>query len=305
MTLVRSVLDLGEAQIDWILDRSRLHRAQDARSSTTSGVLVGLVFLETSLRTRIGFAAAAARLGGTSIDVLGMRASAVSMPETLDDTLRTLAGYVDVIIARVTEPLAVPAGVAVPVLNGGDRGARAEHPSQALIDLFALREIPRAFDTLVVALCGDLRMRAVTSLLLLFTRRPPCRLVLVTEPSLTAGFRAPPELADIVDHRSLDDLGDVDALYVAGIPHGALDEDGRTRLRVTSTHLDRLPPHARVLSPMPVIDEIEREALAHEKSCVFRQSDDGLFVRMAVLECLLGAGPGGPSSTDGGGVEER
>lgn len=304
MTVVRSVLDLGEAQTDWILDRSRQHRSRRARSSVASGAVVGLVFLETSLRTRVGFAAAAARLGATPIDVVERRSSAVSMPETLDDTLRSVAGYVDLIVARVDGPLSVPAEVVVPVLNGGDRGARAEHPSQAVIDLLALLELPRAFGTLTIALCGDLRMRAVSSLLLLLATRRPRRLVLVTEPKLTEGLRLPPALQDIVDFRSLDDLGEADVLYVAGIPHGALDEGGRTRLRVTSTHLDRLPPHACVLSPMPVIDEIERDALAHRKTRIFQQSDNGLFVRMAVLELLLGAGPGGTSPTGGGGAEQ-
>jgi aspartate carbamoyltransferase catalytic subunit len=289
--VIRSVTDLRSGQIGWILDRARQHRSGTAESSVRPRTVVGLAFLETSLRTRAGFAAAAARLGATPVEVFGVRSSVMSAPESIDDTLRTLAGYSDVVVARVDEPLSIPFGVAVPVLNGGDRGARAEHPSQALIDLFALQRLPIDLGAMTIALCGDLRMRAARSLLLLLAKRRPKRLVLVTDPYLTDGFEQPSGLDDIVEFRPLNDLGKVDALYVVGIPHGALDEAGRTRLRITNDHLDKLPAHAGVFSPLPVIDEMEHEALTHPRVKMFEQSDDGLFVRMALLEFLLGDGP--------------
>jgi aspartate carbamoyltransferase catalytic subunit len=83
------------------------------------------------------------------------------------------------------------------------------------------------------------------------------------------------------------DVGDVDVLYVAGIPHGALDEPGRARLRVDRKALAALPPDAVVLSPMPVIDEIATTARSDPRIGMFRQSDDALFVRMALIEALL------------------
>jgi aspartate carbamoyltransferase catalytic subunit len=249
--------------------------------------VVGLAFLETSLRTRVGFAAAAARLGATSVEVLDVRQSTTSMPESVEDTMRTLAGYVDVLVARLGVPLEVPAGARIPVLNAGDSGPRAEHPSQALIDLLALRKLPVPLEAQTVALCGDMRMRAARSLLLLLNRTTPKRLVLLTESRLEDGFELPPALAEMVEFRTLDHLDDVDVLYVVGIPHGALDESGRTRLRVTVEHLDALPAHARVLSPLPLIDEMERPAFTHPSVRMFEQSEDGLFVRMALLELLL------------------
>jgi aspartate carbamoyltransferase catalytic subunit len=74
---------------------------------------------------------------------------------------------------------------------------------------------------------------------------------------------------------------------VAGIPHRALDEPGRARLRVDRKALAALRPDAVVLSPMPVIDEIATTARSDPRIRMFQQSDDALFVRMALIEALL------------------
>ncbi|HWN60502.1 MAG TPA: hypothetical protein VNO25_07500, partial [Streptosporangiaceae bacterium] len=166
-------------------------------------------------------------------------------------------------------------------LNGGDTGACGEHPSQALIDLYAIEQACGPVSELTVAICGDLRMRAVRSLVRLLARFPPRHLVTISDPRLADG----PE--GIAEHRVPWDVGDVDVLYVAGIPHGALDEPGRARLRVDRKALAALPPDAVVLSPMPVIDEIASTARSDPRIGMFRQSDDALFVRMALIEALL------------------
>jgi aspartate carbamoyltransferase catalytic subunit len=248
---------------------------------------VGLAFFEASLRTRVGFAAASARLGMVPIEIASVRSSPISMAESVKDTLRVFAGYSDIIVTRLSEPFPAAERLAVPLLNAGDRGPDAEHPSQALIDLFALQESFGSVDLLTIALCGDLRMRAARSLLLLLSQRRPKRLLLITEAPLTYGFVLPGDLADITEFRTLDDLTDVEVLYVVGIPYGALEESGRQRLRITRRSINSLPSNAVVLSPLPVIDELERDALTHPSVRVFQQSDDGLFVRMAILEFLL------------------
>ncbi|WP_431818135.1 hypothetical protein [Gordonia jacobaea] len=291
MTLYRCVTDFRADQIDQILDRAARVKSGEAPLAITQRTIVGLAFLEPSLRTRTGFAAAAIRLGATPIEVLGLRASAVSMPESVEDTIRTLSGYADVIVARVDQPLVVPDGVKVPVLNGGDGGPAAEHPSQALIDLFALSQLPVPISQQTIAICGDLRMRAARSLLRLLAGRRPNRLVLITDPKLREGFDCPSELTELIDYRSLDEISDVDALYVVGIPHGAIHEEERTRLRVTVAQLDTLPSHARVYSPLPLIDEMDRTTSRHPRVRAFDQSDDGLYVRLAILEMLLDLHP--------------
>jgi aspartate carbamoyltransferase catalytic subunit len=248
---------------------------------------VGLLFLETSLRTRVGFAGAAARLGGQSIDVAERRGNAVAMPEGWADTLRVVSGNVDLVVARPGR--ALDASQLYPLLvssflNAGDAGRCGEHPSQALIDLYAIEQARGPVSELTVAICGDLRMRAVRSLVRLFARFAPRALFAVSDPRLGDGTD---QAGCYAEHRAPWDVDDVDVLYVAGIPHGALDEPGRARLRVDRKALAALRPDAVVLSPMPVIDEIATTARSDPRIRMFQQSDDALFVRMALIEALL------------------
>ena len=282
--MIVGVDDLGTEEIRHILSRATGLRA-GAASQLTRPPLVGLLFLETSLRTRVGFAAAAARLGGQSVDVAERRGNAVAMPEGWADTLRVVSGNVDLVVARPGRPL--DASQLCPLLvssflNGGDAGRCGEHPSQALIDLYAIEQARGPVSELTVAICGDLRMRAVRSLVRLFARFPPRRLVAISDPRLSDD-----DQAGHAEHRAPWDVDDVDVLYVAGIPHGALDEPGRARLRVDRKALAALRPDAVVLSPMPVIDEIATTARSDPRIRMFQQSDDALFVRMALIEALL------------------
>jgi aspartate carbamoyltransferase catalytic subunit len=290
--VIIGVDDLGTEEIRHILSRATALRA-GAASQLTRPPLVGLLFLETSLRTRVGFAAAAARLSGQSIDIAERRGNAVAMPEGWADTLRVVSGNVDLIVARPGRPLdpeQLNPLLVSSFLNGGDAGRRGEHPSQALIDLYAIEQARGPVCELTVAICGDLRMRAVRSLVRLLARFPPRHLVTISDPRLadsadSADSARGPE--GTAEHRAPWDVGDVDVLYVAGIPHGALDEPGRAHLRVDRKALAALPPDAVVLSPMPVIDEIATTARSDPRIGMFRQSDDALFVRMALIEALL------------------
>jgi aspartate carbamoyltransferase catalytic subunit len=287
--VIVGVHDLGTEEVRLILDRATGLRGGTA-ARLARPPLVGLLFLEASLRTRVGFAAAAARLGGQSIDIAERRGSAVAMPEGWADTLRVVSGNVDLVVARPGRPL--NASQLRPLLvssflNGGDAGPRGEHPSQALIDLYAIEQARGPVAQLTVAICGDLRMRAVRSLVRLLGRFPPRRLVAISDPRLDKGADGAGAPDGITEHRNPWDVDDVDVLYVAGIPHGALDEPGRARLRVDRKALAALPSDAVVLSPMPVIDEISTTARSDPRIRMFQQSDDALFVRMALIEALL------------------
>lgn len=278
-----SIDDLTGDEIDRILERTRLFEQTGAAPSGLPR-LVGLVFGEASLRTRVGFAAAATKLGWGFVDVFERRHSPTSMPESWEDTLRTLSGYVDVLVVRPGESLprtVVVANSRVPYINAGGVGQGGEHPTQALIDLYAIERMRGSLSDLTVAICGDLRMRAVQSLLRLFTRRQPRRVIGITVP----GLRSPGDVPDgpAVEFREPWQVEDVDVLYVAGIPHLAISEPQRALLRITADTMNHLGPDAIVLSPMPVIDEIDGEARRDPRVRMFEQSDLGLFVRMAVL----------------------
>ena len=286
---VHGIGDLSDIQIDAIL--SQAARYADHEPALRSPALIGLAFFETSLRTRVGFASAAHRIGVDVLEVDERRASEISMPESMTDTIRVLSGYVDALVVRSGRPSAESAAAARsdrPWLNAGDRGVDAEHPSQALLDLFALERFQGPIGQLHIAICGDLRMRAARSLLALLGRRGPRRISLLTDPSLMDGFQLPTELESITRYCEPDDLQDASALYVVGIPHGGATEPVRGRLRVARQLLGALPADAIVLSPMPIIDEISSSARSDQRMRYFEQSDLAIHVRTALLELLLG-----------------
>lgn len=286
---LRGIADLSDARLTAVLDRAH-HYASGGTSPRTSAV-VGLLFFEASLRTRAGFAAAAHRLGAGVVEVNERRSSEISMPESSTDTVRTLSGYVDVLVVRSPQPTVDLQQAARPDtgwLNAGDRGLHAEHPSQALIDFFAMERILGPVEDLHVALCGDLRMRSARSLLALLARRRPRALSLVTDPSLTADFELPAALRETAGFVEPAELEGVSVLHAVGIAHRAATEDVRRALRVDRRLLATLGPDALVMSAMPIIDEVASSVRTAPQMRYFEQSDLGLFVRMALLDLFMG-----------------
>lgn len=283
------IADLTDEDIDQLLAKAGSYA--DGGQPRRASAILGLGFFETSLRTRTGFTAAAYRIGAQVVEVSERRASEISMPESLADTVRALSGYVDALVVRAGQPSAELAAAVRPDVswfNAGDRGEQAEHPSQALLDLFAIERLVGPVDEQRIALCGDLRSRAARSLLALLARWRPEAVALVTDPSLTDGFQLPPALMPLASTREPDDLADISVLYAVGIPHGGATEAVRSRLRVDRTLLAGLPERAAVLSPLPIIDEIATPARRDPRMRYFEQSDLGLHVRSALLELLLG-----------------
>lgn len=291
MRVWRSLDDFSDADVAWVLDRAARHRAGTADGVVPPPV-VGLLFLETSLRTRLGFSAAAARLGGSALPVFEQRHSDISMDESVEHTLRTLSGYCDVIVTRFPFPLdagVLPAGLRCPVLSGGDRGPACEHPSQALIDLFALHTEFGDVAGRRVVVVGDPRMRSVASLGRLLVRQGVTRLDVLTVQALRDGLQLPVDVAAAFSFLGgWADAADADLVYVAGIPHAAVPLTDRDLLRLTPERLAGLGEGCVVTSPLPVIDEIDRACWSDPRVRAFEHSDDALYVRMALLEFVLG-----------------
>ncbi|MCB0325470.1 MAG: hypothetical protein KDD69_17930 [Bdellovibrionales bacterium] len=282
-----SVDDLPDSAVDALLER-----ADEFRQGSTARRRVqnaALLFFEPSLRTRTGFLAAAQRLGWPSpVEVLERRSSEISMPESIADTVAVLTSYFEMLIVRVDKPIdtiATQVPSSVGLVNGGDRGDRAEHPTQALIDFFAMRLLVGDVATMKVALCGDMRMRSARSLLKLLARRQPAELVVVTDPALMPGLELPPDITCRVTD-SLDGLDNIDALHAVGVPHLAVPEATRQRLRVDASALGVLSPRGLVFSPMPVIDEVAQNVRSDARMAFLQQSALALPMRMAVLDSL-------------------
>jgi aspartate carbamoyltransferase catalytic subunit len=294
--LVRHILsvdDLDLAEIDGLLDRARAIRVGEEPSSDARGVL-GLLFLSSSLRTRVGFAAAGARCGLAPVEIPELRWEAgMTTAESFEDSLRVITGMVDLLVVRTPFELdrqLVERNCAVPVISGGD--GSNEHPIQGLIDLAAIETECGPVEELSIGIVGDLGMHVSRSLVKLLGHRPPGHLRLMAPATRDAlGIDLPTALADRAVFRHALDLEGLDVVYVAGLPEGSgeerLDAHQRGEFAITPDSIRSLAPEAVVLCPLPMIDEVDRRLRDHHQVRVFEQSDRGTSIRMAVLEWAL------------------
>lgn len=288
--------DLRDEDVEFVVERSMSLAAGGEPAPSPTSAVVGLLFLSPSLRTRVGFAVASRLLGAHPLDVAELRYTAGSMssPESFEHTVRTVSGMVDLLVVRA--PVDLPeldlrSKALCPVINGGDL---YHHPTQALIDLVAIRaELNRPATRAKVGLVGDLNQRAVRSLVDLTERGWMPALRLITPPSRSARWSSLGLMAcTTIETMDVDGL---DVLYMAGLPAvdsvsgDELSATERERYALTVDVLGRLRRDAVVLSPLPVIDEIHAESWADPRIRVFPQSDRGVLVRRAILELLLGS----------------
>jgi len=273
------------------------------------GAIVSNMFFEPSTRTRVSFGSAFNLLGGEVRETTEVKASSLAKGESLYDTARVLSGYSDVIVMRHPESGSVAefaAASRVPVINGGD--GPNEHPSQALLDLYTMRqEIAdrgRTLDGLKIALIGDLKYgRAVHSL---------CRLLCLYN-DITMHFVSPPELeipdsiaAELVAaghrvetfHQLEDGIHEVDILYVTRTQEERFPSQGeadryRGLFRLNQAiYTQHCEPNTVIMHPLPrdsraQAQELDDDLNQNPNLAIFRQTDNGVLVRMALFALVL------------------
>ena len=272
--------------------------ASGAKPPRLEDSVIALAFFEPSLRTRIGFAVAALRLGAATVTVEEPRHTpAMSAPESLQDTIRVLQDYCDAVCVRhpdVTVLRNGNLGVDTPLINCGS--GLGEHPTQALIDLFSVQRIRGAIDGLRIGIIGDLKnMRVAHSLLVTLANFLEVSVRCISPSSLAmprdlvAHFREN-STGTIKEFTALD-LNDLDIVYVAGFPPRAgssnVDSDLRAEFMLTPERVLRLEEDVRVLCPLPRIDEVAPEVDTLAAAAYFQQSALGLPMRMAILQYAL------------------
>jgi aspartate carbamoyltransferase catalytic subunit len=284
--------------LDSLFDRaSALDGTRDLR---LGGRIMASLFYEPSTRTRLSFESAMLRLGGS---VLGTEAahtfSSAIKGETLEDTIRMVSTYADVIVIR-HDQLGAAARAAsvssVPVINAGD--GPGEHPTQALLDLFTIQRELGHIDGVRVAFCGDLRFgRTARSLALLLALYPGVRFAFVAPEVVQIGA----DIRGRLDTREVpytlaaqlsDVIRDVDVVYQTRVQKErfadpAEFEQARTAIRIDAAVMRELGDKAIVMHPLPRVDEIATEVDADPRAAYFRQAANGVAIRMALLEMLL------------------
>ena len=263
------------------------------------GKVLANLFYEPSTRTSSSFVAAMQRLGGSVVAINEVKYSSVAKGETLEDTVRTLESYTDAVVLRHPEIGAsrrAAEAARKPIINAGD-GA-GEHPTQAMLDLFTIREELGRLEGLTVALVGDLKYgRTVHSLSRLLARFG-VTLRLVSPASLQMPASVVDDLkasqTKMTVHTALDEvIGDVDVLYMTRVQKERFsDPEAYAKVAgsyvITPETMARLPEHAILMHPFPRVDEIDRACDADPRAAYFRQIANGLYVRMALLAMVMG-----------------
>jgi aspartate carbamoyltransferase catalytic subunit len=298
---------LSRGDIEGVLDRAREVAADpSAYAGRHAGTVLALCFFEPSTRTRMSFDAAAKRLGIDTIDMGDVDSSSVSKGESLADTVRVIEGYADAIVLRhPSEGAATLAAefVDVPVINAGD-GA-GQHPSQTLLDLHTIRE-NHGLDDLTVGIMGDLKYgRTVHSLATALTNFD-ARQHFVSPQSLrlprSVRFDLHETGAQVREHDELAAvLPELDVLYVTRIQKERFpDENEYHRVageyQIDADTLADAAADLTVMHPLPRVDEIAPDVDDTDHARYFEQAHNGVPVRMALLDTLLGGGDDGPTT---------
>ena len=287
--------------LEELLDRAEEMKAQPHHfSGRLNGQVMAALFYEPSTRTRLSFEAAMLRLGGRTVGTDNAREfSSAAKGETLEDTVRILGGYADVIVLRHHEEGAAARAAAVsdvPVINAGD--GKGQHPTQALLDLYTIRDELGHIDGIRIAMVGDLANgRTVRSLAYLLSKFRDIRIWFVAPPQVAMRDDIKAHLDEHhvawVESEDLDAvLPQVDVIYQTRIQKERFSDEAsylalKGIYRIDGSTLARMRKDAIVMHPLPRVDEIAPEVDADPRAAYFRQARNGLFIRMALLDKLL------------------
>ncbi|BAT80683.1 hypothetical protein LR48_Vigan07g024900 [Vigna angularis] len=270
-------------------------------SQMLNGYLMATLFYEPSTRTRLSFESAMKRLGGDVLTTENAREfSSAAKGETLEDTIRTIEGYSDIIVMRHFESGAAKRAAAtasIPVINAGD--GPGQHPTQALLDVYTIEREIGKLDGIRVGLVGDLANgRTVRSLAYLLAKYENVKIYFVSpnvvkmkddiKEYLTSKGVEWEESADLMEVASK-----CDVVYQTRIQKERfgenidLYEEARGKYIVNKDVLRVMQKHAVVMHPLPRLDEITVDVDSDPRAAYFRQAKNGLYIRMALLKVLL------------------
>jgi len=295
-----AVEQFGRPWVEQLFDEANRMRSVSSVDGILPRSILATLFYEPSTRTRLSFESAMLRLGGQVISTENaLEFSSAIKGESVEDTIRIVAGYADAIVIRHHEQGAALRAAAVspvPIINGGD--GPGEHPTQALLDFYTIWSELGQLDDLKVALVGDLRFgRAVRSLALLFCLSRNTELIFVSPDAVPMGSDVRQALdAAGVRYRDEPDLAvalsQSDVVYQTRIQKerfATLAEylEARGVYTIDRQSLGLLPERSIIMHPLPRVDELALEVDSDPRAAYFRQAQNGVFIRMALLYQLL------------------
>jgi aspartate carbamoyltransferase catalytic subunit len=293
-----SIDDLSTDEILKILDLAAEFEITPVQNLLDKKVIATL-FFEPSTRTRLSFESAINRLGGKVVGFSDATISSITKGETLNDTIRTVNNYCDLIVMR--HPIEGSARFAseistVPVINAGD-GAN-QHPTQTLLDLYSIRKTQGTLENLNIFMVGDLKYgRTVHSLMMAMSRW-----------NATFNFISPDELKmpdefklylenmglKYYEHSDFTDIiSRADIIYMTRVQRERFSdpmeyEKVKNIYVLRDEMLKNTKPNMRILHPLPRVNEIHINVDSNSKAYYFEQALNGVYTRQAILCTLLG-----------------
>lgn len=274
------------------------------RSDALRGRVLANLFYEPSTRTRLSFESAFLRLGGSVESTVGMQFSSMAKGETLEDTIRVIDGYADVLVMRHPDEGSAEVAARVakhPVINAGD--GPGEHPTQALLDLYTVRAECGGVAGVKIALVGDLLYgRTVHSLARLLTRFEGVELIFASPPELAM----PEKVTRILDQRGVrwsvaptlaDAVERADVLYVTRLQAERFASAAEAARFIGSYVVDRAllrstgREDVTILHPLPRLHDLSTDVDELPGAAYFRQAHNGVPVRMALFCEVMGTSP--------------
>lgn len=264
------------------------------------GKKLATLFFEPSTRTRLSFEAAMYELGGNVLGFSEASSSSASKGETVEDTVRIVSNYADIIAMR--HPLEGAPRVAVnkslvPIINAGDGGHA--HPTQTLADLLTIYREKGTLSDVTIGLCGDLKFgRTVHSLIKAMSRYKNVRFVLISPDEL----RVPdyiikdvliPSGAEYKQVEKLEDvMSELDVLYMTRIQRERFFSEEEYLKHKDAFILDRAKlkdakENLTIMHPLPRINEISTDVDDDPRAKYFEQALNGKYMRMALIINLL------------------
>jgi aspartate carbamoyltransferase catalytic subunit len=297
-----SIADISKVEMLDLLKRAQYFE-QNPNSRILDGRVVATLFFEPSTRTRLSFETAVNRLGGRVIGFSDAGTTSTSKGETLKDTIKMVANYVDLIIMRHHLEGAARYATEVtdiPIINAGD-GAN-QHPSQTMLDLYSILKTQGRLENLTITMVGDLKYgRTVHSLLIAMQYfNPTFHFVSSKELQMPEEYKQFCKEHGITYYEHSDFSADVinssDIIYMTRVQRERFTdimeyERVKDLYTLHNSMLDGSKPNVKILHPLPRVNEIDRDVDDNPKAYYFEQARNGLFARQAIITRALGIDP--------------
>ena len=301
MRHLMSPLDFSVEELDRLMNLAVDIETNPAKYAHTSqGKKLATLFYEPSTRTRLSHEAAMLNLGGSVLGFSTAESSSAAKGESVSDTIRTVSCYADICAMRHPKegaPMVACQHASIPVINAGDGGH--QHPTQTLTDLLTIRNLKGRLDNMVIGLCGDLKFgRTVHSLIHALVRYPGIKFILISPEEL----RLPGYMRfDVLDKGNIpykevvrleDALPKLDLLYMTRVQKERFfNEEDYVRMKdfyiLDSKKMELAPKDMYVLHPLPRVNEISVEVDNDPRAAYFKQTQYGVYIRMALILTLL------------------